>query len=46
MRNVPRGLFGIGLDPRTWPQIFGGSCTRSGLAADHHDSVLLDGTAS
>ena len=42
-RNVQGDLVGKVLNPLTWPQITGGSFTRSDLAADYYDQILFEG---
>jgi NTE family protein len=42
-RDVQGDLVGKVLNPLTWPQITGGSFTRSDLAADYYDQILFEG---
>ena len=42
-RDVQGDLVGKVLNPLTWPQIAGGSFTRSDLAADYYDRILFEG---
>jgi NTE family protein len=42
-RDVQGDLIGIVLNPLTWPKIWGGSFTRSDLAAEYYDRILFDG---
>jgi NTE family protein len=42
-RDVQGDLVGKVLNPLNWPQITGGSFTRSDLAADYYDQILFEG---
>ena len=42
-RDVQGDLFGLVLNPLNWPQMSGGSFTRSDLAADYYDRILFEG---
>ena len=42
-RDVQGDLIGKVLNPLAWPQITGGSFTRSDLAADYYDEILFEG---
>ena len=42
-RDVQGDLLGLVLNPLSWPQMSGGSFTRSDLAADYYDRILFEG---
>ncbi len=42
-RNVQGELIGKVLNPVNWPQMSGGSYTRTDLAADYYDQILFEG---
>ena len=42
-RNVQGDLVGAVLNPLNWPQMTGGSFTRTDLAADYYDRILFEG---
>ncbi len=42
-RDVQGDLVGMVLNPLSWPQMTGGSFTRTDLAADYYDRILFEG---